>query len=83
MTSVGRFFRNPETGEIVIAQLPNPPLLVWLAGTALQLVIDDSPPLEAVTTLGLLWWAILELVEGESPFRRVLGAVVLVGATFA
>ena len=80
---LGWFFRNPETGELVVAQLPNPPLLVWLAGTALQLVVDDSPLLEAVTTLGLIWWAILELVEGESPFRRVLGAVVLVATTFA
>lgn len=80
---LGWFFRNPHTGELVIAQLPNPPLLVWLGGTALQLVVDDSPLLEAVTSLGLIWWAILELVEGESPFRRVLGAIVLVGATFA
>ena len=76
-----RFFRNPETGELVVAQLPNPPLLVWLGGSALQLVADDSPLLEAVTALGLLWWAILELVEGQSPFRRVLGAVVLLSAT--
>jgi hypothetical protein len=81
--AVDRFFRNPDTGELVVAQLPNPPLLAWLAGTALQLVVEDSPLLDAVTSLALIWWAILELVEGESPFRRVLGAVVLVATTFA
>ena len=30
-------------------------------------------------TGALIWWAIAELLQGVNPFRRLLGAVVLVG----
>jgi hypothetical protein len=31
-----------------------------------------------VATVALLWWSIDEIVRGVNPFRRILGAVVLV-----
>jgi len=54
------FFRNPQTGEVVIVQRPNVPLKVAFGALA--------------------WWAVLEVKDGESPFRRALGGVVLAGA---
>ena len=66
---LGWFFRNPETGRIVIAQWPNAPLWAWLVATVLRWRV--------VALVALVVWAVLEVWKGESPFRRVLGAVVL------
>ncbi|MBK5307696.1 MAG: hypothetical protein JJD92_13500 [Frankiaceae bacterium] len=82
-SALGRFFRNPETGEIVVAQPPNPPLLVWLAATLIRLVFSPhgfpGAALSVVATASLVIWSLLEIARGESPFRRVLGGLVLVG----
>lgn len=77
-----KFFRNPKTGEVVIAQFPNPPLWLYLVATAARLVFDPSGTaadvLSIVAGVGLVTWAVLEVGRGDSPFRRVLGAAVLV-----
>ena len=81
---VSRFFRNPETGELVVFQMPNVPLWIFLAATAARLLFHPHGAVgTAVSVVGgvsLAVWAVLEIVRGESPFRRVLGAVVLVVA---
>lgn len=33
-----------------------------------------------IAGVSIVWWAVEEIVRGESPFRRVLGGVVLVGS---
>lgn len=75
------FFTNPDTGKIVIAQPPNLPLAVFLAATATRVVFDPAGTAGTATsvigTTALLVWAALEARRGDSPFRRVLGAVVL------
>ncbi|MDT7572185.1 MAG: hypothetical protein QOE05_2359 [Actinomycetota bacterium] len=80
---VGRFFRNPQSDEIVVAQPPNAPLLVWLAATVIRLVFSPSgvlgTALSVVATVSLVIWSLLEMARGDSPFRRVLGGVVLAG----
>lgn len=80
---VTSFFRNPQTGRVVVAQPPNPPLVVFLGGTAARWVFSPTgtagDALSVVTTAALAWWSIDEILRGESPFRRVLGAVVLAG----
>lgn len=75
------FFRNPATGKVVIAQRPNPPPLLFLCGTAGRLVLSGEPRTVAavVAAGGLVWWSVDEILRGESPFRRALGAVVLAG----
>ncbi len=82
-SAVGRFFRNPETGELAVVQLPNLPLWVWLAATSVHLVVTPhgavGTVLSVVGTAGLVVWAVLEAVRGDSPFRRVLGGLVLAG----
>ena len=80
--TIPRFFRNPQTGEVVIAQPPNLPLWIFLAATVVRIVVHPhgaaGTAVSIVGAIALAWWAILEITKGESPFRRVLGAVVLV-----
>jgi hypothetical protein len=63
-----------------IAQFPNPPLLLALAGWGLAAVAGGSAHDvgRAVLTLGLAVWAWEELVGGVNWFRRLLGAGALV-----
>jgi hypothetical protein len=80
-SALSRFFRNPETGEVVVAQPPNPPLLVWLAATVIRLLFSPDGAIgtavSVVATVSLVIWSLLEIARGESPFRRALGGVVL------
>lgn len=73
------FFRNRTTGEITIAQAPNPPLAVLLVTLGLRLVTpDDSGAESALGWIGLAalaWWALDEVIRGVNPWRRVLGLV--------
>jgi len=76
-----RFFRNPQTGEVVVVQMPNLPLWVLLAAAAIRVALRPEGSVgtlvSIVGTTSLVVWAGLEIARGESPFRRVLGAVVL------
>ena len=79
-TLFDRTFRDSE-GKIVIAQMPNLPILVGLTATFLQFVLPSG---KIQTALGLVafgalfTWAWQELFEGVNYFRRVLGLVGLV-----
>ena len=78
-TLFDRTFRDSE-GKIVIAQMPNLPLLVGLAATLLQFLLPSSKiqtGLELVAFGALFTWAWQELFEGVNYFRRALGLIVL------
>lgn len=81
-TSLGWWFRSRETGEITIAQAPNPPLLIFLAATLARWAVpDDGRWADAfwwVSTGALAWWAADEVVRGVNPWRRMIGGVGLV-----
>ena len=72
-----------QNGNLVIAQWPNPALAVWLVAVVVgwTRVLGPAPSatLADVGRGALIVWALDELVRGASPFRRLLGAVVLVG----
>ena len=76
------FFRNRQTGAITIAQAPNPALWIVIVGSVLVWTwhplgrLDGA--LEIVVKGGLFVWAIDEVLRGVNPWRRCLGAVVLV-----
>lgn len=80
-------FRDRRSGELVIAQLPNLPILLWFGTLLARLLVEPGTTAHTLLvwagwiTLG--WWAVDELVRGVNPFRRLLGlggcAVVLVG----
>jgi hypothetical protein len=80
VTLFDRTFRDSE-GKIVIAQMPNLPLLVGLAATFLQFVLPSGKiqtALDLVAFGALFTWAWQELFEGVNYFRRALGLIVLV-----
>ena len=76
-------FRNRHTGRITIVQLPNLPLGLFLVASGLRWLFDPSGDvrtvLGVVTSVGLLWWAVDEVLRGVNPWRRLLGGAVLAG----
>ncbi|MBW4504997.1 MAG: hypothetical protein KME64_00525 [Scytonematopsis contorta HA4267-MV1] len=80
-TFVDKVFRD-SNGEIVIAQPPNLPIIVWGVTSLLKLVFTSgevSTVLDAVAFGSLFTWAWEELFQGVNYFRRALGFVVLLG----
>jgi hypothetical protein len=80
LTSGDWWFRSAD-GQLAVGQLPNPALSVWIVASLLGLLaLSDrhATTVQGVADGALLVWALDELVRGASPFRRVLGAVVLV-----
>ena len=69
------WFENRETGDITIAQFPNLPLWIALAGWIVRRLTDGAlaTTADAAMRLAVLWWAIDEIVRGVNPWRRVLG----------
>ncbi len=81
-TLFDRTFRDSQ-GQIVIGQMPNLPIIVWLTATLLNLIPANSnihTGLDAIAFGCLFTWSWLELFTGVNYFRRVLGLVVLIGA---
>lgn len=72
-----------QNGDLVLAQWPNPALAVWLVTVVIGwtgvLGAARGATLSDVGRGALIVWALDELVRGASPFRRLLGAVVLTG----
>ena len=84
-TLFDRTFRDSD-GNLVIAQMPNLPLLVWLAATVLKLLFTSGnlyTGLDALAFGSLFTWAWQELFQGVNYFRRTLGCVVLLSALAA
>lgn len=73
-------FRDRRTGEVVIAQVPNVPLGVFLVASVVRRLADPEGTagtvLEVVAVGALLVWAADEALRGVNPFRRLLGGVV-------
>jgi len=78
-TLFDKIFRD-RSGNIVLGQLPNLTIILWLATTLLKLVFNSGKvgSLLDILSFGFLFtWAWEELTEGVNYFRRGLGAVVL------
>ena len=79
MTALRWLFTDRTTGRVVVAQWPNAPLWVFLAASLLRRTTSGHDDLlGGIGTAALAVWAVLELAKGDSPFRRLLGAGVLV-----
>ena len=79
-TLFDRLFRD-GTGEIVIGQPPNLPILIWLSATVLKLAVKNDRVklgLDLLAFSSLLYWSFLEITQGVNYFRRDLGVIVLI-----
>lgn len=77
---LNRFIRNPRTDRIALVQWPNAALAVWLLTGVIGLLGLFSSRAGEIRWIGvgaLIAWAADELIRGASPFRRLLGLVVL------
>ncbi|QSJ20717.1 hypothetical protein JYQ62_09700 [Nostoc sp. UHCC 0702] len=80
-TFFDKTFRD-SNGNIVIAETPNLPLIVWIVTSLLALIFTTgkiNTVLEVLANGSLFTWAWLELFDGVNYFRRSLGLAVLVG----
>jgi len=78
--SSGSWWFRSSDGRLTLWQLPNPALCVWMVAWVLgwfELSTTHATAVEGVRRGALIVWALDELVRGASPFRRLLGAVVL------
>lgn len=78
----GWWWLHSSDGQLAVWQTPNPALWVWLGTLAVGLAplsTDDQRRVRDIGHGALIVWAIDEIVRGASPFRRALGAVVLIG----
>jgi hypothetical protein len=73
------FFRDRKTGRLVVFELPNPALWVFIAATLLRWSSYDSHDFELrwIGSGALIVWGLDELVRGHAPWRRLLGVIVL------
>jgi hypothetical protein len=80
LTSTSWWFRSKD-GDQTLWQWPNPALCVWLVALVLgwlNLSAAHATAVDGIRHGALIVWSLDEVVRGASPFRRVLGAVVLV-----
>lgn len=79
-TAFDQIFRDSE-GKIVLAQMPNLPLIVWVVASMLQLIFTAGKiniGLEVLSFGAIFTWAWEELFQGVNSFRRALGLLVLI-----
>ena len=80
-TLFDKVFRD-SNGDIVLAQPPNLPIIVWGVASLLSLIFisgEIKTGLDAVAFGSLFTWAWEELFQGVNYFRRTLGLLVLIG----
>ncbi len=78
------FFKNKD-GKWAVIQFPNFLLMAWLFLTLALLLIGESNLKDNIHQLSsalLFAWAYLEVTKGDSPFRRLLGGVVLLSVIY-
>ena len=76
-SAVGRFFKD-KNGRWMIVQMPNPLLSTWIFLLLVNLVLRN-PHIQLFQSAVLFTWSYLELTEGMSGFRKLLGLIVFVG----
>lgn len=74
-------FCSDKDGKVTLAQSPNLPIVGWVVFKLISIPISNQPVktgFESVATAFLFVWAYLEIVEGDSNFRRLLGVVIMI-----
>jgi len=72
-----------KTGSYVIGQSPNTPIILAAIGFIGSHVAPQGTVLAQIFSLfafgAIFSWAYLEIMYGESLFRKILGIIVLIG----
>jgi len=69
-----------KDGRIVLWQMPNLLLWIWIVLRVLLLGVGNGRlhfALEQLSNAALFTWSYLEVVQGVTTFRKILGAVVM------
>lgn len=78
-------FFSDKHGKVVIWQSPNLPIILWFVFMlATHMTHGQLRTIFAViSSAALLVWALLEVIQGASYFRRVLGLAVLIATIYS
>ena len=68
-------------GRVVVIQPPNTLLSVWIILVVVNHLVD-TPSSKVLQSAVLFAWAYIELCEGVSCFRKLLGAIILLVTLF-
>jgi hypothetical protein len=75
-------FRDRNTSRVILVQFPNLSLGIFLVASLIRrkvhLIETPRAVLGVVVALSLGLWAVDEIILGVNPWRRILGAAVLV-----
>jgi hypothetical protein len=74
-------FTYDNKGERVLWQTPNPPIIGWAIFRIAASLTSDVSAKNNLSLIGnafLFTWAYLEIAQGASYFRRLLGAIVMI-----
>jgi hypothetical protein len=80
-----QIFRD-QGGNIVLAQMPNLPLITWIVASLFKIVFTTGKiniGLDALAFGSLFTWAWEELFQGVNYFRRTLGLLFLIALIFS
>lgn len=75
-----------DKGNLTLAQKPNLPIVIWAVARLLQFVFTNgtfATLLETISFGALFTWAWLELFKGDTPFRRIVGFVVITATIYS
>jgi hypothetical protein len=81
MRNAWQKFIRDKNGTPVLWQPPNVPIILWAALGITARFVQHAPwhaLLSVTSTMSLIVWALLEIGQGASYFRRTLGSLVLV-----
>lgn len=85
--SVRWAFLNRRTGHFTVVQWPNTSLIIFAVLLILQHAFRPTGGIETLTRVladvALFVWAIDELLRGVNPFRRALGAAVIIATSIS
>lgn len=85
MNIMQKLFQD-NTGKYIIAQPPNVPVYIILLAWLAKSVITSGAGHDLAAFImhaAVFLWAYLEIMYGESPFRRTLGVTVMLGLLYS
>ncbi len=77
---VDKWFRD-RSGKLALYARPNLPIIIWFGATVAGKIVTEGSVYRALSytaLLAIIFWAMLEIIQGVNYFRRTLGAMVLI-----